>query len=466
MIPLSEPTSKYDEDYHRHDFHSEDGTHLATIEFDDITDERGGIWCELTIWLRTATAPAEPVIGFERINLLTKTSIKGILGRLDTIGSMNWSQGIDTAIFRTITTYRSSGSELSWMEDRPITADDNPYLLEPFIAREGVSLLFAPKGTGKSTFALQLAWAVASGEGFGGYKPLRTGTVMYLDFEDVVRPHELRLAAMADDFGNKIRHFRITRSLKDSRRLIKRLVRDEGIVMVVLDSVALARASDVSGSEATIKMFKTLAQLGVPVLAIDHMTKENNKAVATGKMDVREASPIGSQFTESSARLGWFMIELPQSTKLKKVFNLYNSKNNHAPKNEHLGLTMEIVPGEFHSMKSITYTLSGQPFEVIVADIMKMTKAQRLLLWHFKQQREEGGVIPMTLKAMNKSGINGSTLRGIVTSKNTEWWEQIRGSKQYTLTPDGLEAAIFVDSMFGGANEGANNGQEQRGKGE
>lgn len=450
MIPLTDPDSYYEEDFHRHTFNV-DGETMAVIEFDDIEDERGGLWCEVTVYCKLMNS-SEPVIAYQRTNLLTTTTsgIKGIVTKLENVGTMNWQAGMDTAVYRTVTQYRSTSSTMQWMERRVATADDSPYLLEPFIARSGVTVLFGPKGTGKSTFALKLADAVSSGEGFNEHKPTEVGPVLYLDFEDTARPHEFRLSAMTDnDVEERIMHVRITKSLKDTRRMLRKLVRDNDAVLVVLDSVALARAADVSGSEATIKMFKTLAQLGVPVLAIDHMTKEDNKAVATGKMDARQATPIGSQFTESSARLAWFMNEMPQSTNELKVFNLYNTKNNHGPKSNPLGMKVHIEQGEHQQMKTITFEMGNRTHESIVADAMTMTQGQTLLVWHFTQQREDGKVIPMRLTEMEKSGIPGSTIRVMVTTRHAEWWEQIMGSKQYTLSTLGLEMAILYNSAFG-----------------
>ena len=457
MIPLQNPESKYEEDYHRHEFYADAGEgrqHVATIEFDDIEDERGGLWCEVTVKVHVGSTSDEPAVAYERVNLLTKgtksTGIKGLVEGLDINHSgINWLRGFETATFRTITQYRSTSSTSAWMERRVATEGDSPYLLEPFIARSGVTVLFAPKGTGKSTFALRLAYAIASGEGFNGHLPTEVGPVMYLDFEDTARPHEFRLSAMTDEsLDGLIRHVRITKSLKDTRRLLRKMVRDDQVALVVLDSVALARAADVSGSEATIKMFKTLAQLGVPVLAIDHMTKEDNKRVATGKMDARQASPIGSQFTESSARLAWFMNMLPQSTAGVKVYNLYNTKNNHGPESPVIGMTVRITQGEHHQMETVEFEMDESGHDALVMDMLKMKKGQELLVWHFSQQREDMKVIPMTMKAMEQSGVKGSTIRAEVTSKHPEWWEKVEGSKMYAMSTLGLEMAMLFKAAF------------------
>lgn len=454
MIPLTNPKSYYEEDFHRHVFMDEEGSSVAVIELDDIEDDRGGLWCEVTVYCKFAGN--DPVVAFQRVNLITATGsgVKTIVTKLGDIGSMDWAGGMDVAVYRTVKTYRSDSTQSEWLTRVVQTSDDNPYLLKPFISRTGTTVMYGARGSGKSTFALKLAYAVASGEGIFGEVPIEVGPVLYLDFEDVARPHSFRLSALADgELDNLIFHVKITKSLKDARRLIRKIVRDEGIKLVVLDSVALARAADVSGSEATIKMFKTIEQFGVPILAIDHMTKEDNKRVATGKMDSRESSPIGSQFTESSARLTWFYNKMPQSTSFRKHVNLYNPKNNHGPEHDPIGIVVEITQGKHGQMTDLEFKMKSAPHDAIVANETKIHKHQELLLWHYTQQREGGGVIPMTLKEMGKSGINSSTIRVIVTTRNADWWEQVKGGKQYTLTPDGLEAAIFVNGMFGVAKD-------------
>lgn len=466
MIPLQNPEPRYEEDYHRHEFYSEDRQHLATIEFDDIEDEGSGkLFCEIAVYCHIGNTTTRPLIAFERVNLLNRGAARGwlmnVVTKLNDTGSLNWEQGLDFAVHETIVNYRSTSSDGTWAAWGD-NNEESPYLLRPFVANSGVTVLYGPPGSNKSMFALRLGLGVATGDGYNDEKPLRTGPVMYVDFEDEVATHEYRLSAMArelnmepEDVEGLIWHERITRNLKDAKRKLRRIVRDKGIVMVVIDSIGLARAADVSGSEATIKLFKMFAQLNVPILAIDHMTKEDNKRVWTGKMDAREATPIGSQFTQSSARLAWFMNVMPQSTAKSKQINLHNTKHNHTPQHSVIGMTIKLDWNDNDILTSAKFTANGRSFDAVVADMMAMTKAQELLLWHFTQQREGGGVIPMTLKDLGRSGINGSTLRVIVTSKNSGWWRQVTGSKQYTLSDDGLEAASFVNGMFGGAETGA-----------
>ncbi|MCL1593391.1 MAG: AAA family ATPase [Actinomycetia bacterium] len=467
MIPLTDPVSEYSEDFHKHDFYDEDGTHLATIEFDEIEDDRSGTWCEVTVWTHVGHDNPEPDIAFERVNLLTKGgSMASILKRLELLGSVNWVQGFSTAVFRTITNYRTASSEGVWLDPLDSNADDatEPFLLKPFIASSGTTVLYGMQGSAKSMLAVRFSLTVATGKPFDGVKPTRKGPVLYVDFEDTPEPHQYRLFAIAQEMGmtmdemkGLIYHERVSRDLKSARRRLSRIVRDNGIVLVIIDSVGLALAGDVSGSEQTIKLFKMFSRLNAAVLAIDHMTKENNTKMALGTLKWQESTPIGSQYTTSSARLVWFLNELPQSTDRRKVSNLYNTKANHVAKHKPIGMTVDMDWNKKGLLTEVKFTTTGGMIDAVTAKEMELGKHQQLLVWHFRQQREDGNVIPMRLVDLSRgSGVGSSTVNSIVTSKNASWWEQLPGSKQYIISPDGMEMAMLYASWNTGSEIGAN----------
>lgn len=450
MIPLDNPTSHHEEDFHSHDFFTDEGDHVCTIEFDDLEDERGGLWGEMSVTWHLGQQGAMPFIAFERVNLLTKTGAIGkVVARLEGSSYLaNWQQGMDVAIYRTIVAYRGSSSEGDWMEWIEGSAEDTPFLLFPWISAAGTTVLFGPPGSNKSMFALRLSLAVALGDEIFGHKPIRSGPVMYLDFEDDRNPQEFRITAFAREMGMEpedlkglVYHEKVTKNLKAASRRIRRLVRELGIVMVVVDSIGRARGGDVSASDVTIKMFESLAQLRVPVLAIDHMTKEENKRVWTNTYDAREAMPIGSVYTQASTRLGWFMNVLPDSTDTHKKYNCYNTKHNHVPEQDTRGLEFKASSDEWGNIHNAAFSVNRMSH--YVAPVVKRNKQTDLLLWHFSQQREDLKVIPLTLKDMDRSGISSSTIRNTVTDKRSEWWEKVKGAGSlYVLSVLGLEVAI------------------------
>jgi hypothetical protein len=76
-------------------------------------------------------------------------------------------------------------------------------------------------------------------------------------------------------------------------------VEERGVVLGILDSVGMGRGGNAVAAEDTIRMFRALREVGVPFLAIDHVSKEA-KAKKGGEVDA-----YGSIYTMNSARLAW-----------------------------------------------------------------------------------------------------------------------------------------------------------------
>lgn len=58
-----------------------------------------------------------------------------------------------------------------------------PWLIQPYIPREGVIFLYGKKGVGKSPLTWSLAHSVASGEPWLGLPVQNTGTVLYIEVD-------------------------------------------------------------------------------------------------------------------------------------------------------------------------------------------------------------------------------------------------------------------------------------------
>lgn len=57
------------------------------------------------------------------------------------------------------------------------------YLLEPWLPKAGICMVFAKRGVGKTFFALEIAMAVASGDTFLSFKAPKPARVLYIDGE-------------------------------------------------------------------------------------------------------------------------------------------------------------------------------------------------------------------------------------------------------------------------------------------
>jgi hypothetical protein len=174
------------------------------------------------------------------------------------------------------------------------------WLLRPLVSGVGASGLIAPGGSWKSMVALAAAAAVASGSAHWiGWKPTRTGPVLYLDWEADADTHAERLAALAgsEPAPPDLWYTEERQPLRRSADVLAKRVGELGAVMVVVDSVMLARGGDAFSPESTIGFFAALRQIGVPALLVDHKSRT---AVRKGW-----EGAFGSVVNDNMRRLTW-----------------------------------------------------------------------------------------------------------------------------------------------------------------
>ena len=457
MIPLKDPASLFEDDYHSHTFFTTEGEPICTIEFDGIEEGRGGgIDCDCIVtWLLGDPKNKVPAV-MERVNLMARErgSMASVIKSLIDDGAYiaNWKEGFKAAVYASIIEWRGNASEGGWLEMQDATEADSPFLLRPWISATGTTILFAPPGSNKSMFALWMSLAVAMDKELWGEKPLKSGPVLFVDFEDEKSVHQFRFSAMLrsldldeEDVNGLIYHERVTRSLKMAKRRIRKLVRDLGCPLVVVDSISRARGSDVSSSEATVKLFEMFAQLGVPVLAIDHMTKEENKRIWTNNYDAREAQPLGSGVTQNSVRLGWMMNVLPGETDTYKRYNLYNTKHNNVEVQATRGLIFRADSDEWGTILHASFETTDMEF-FVEQPKAESNKAVLMLNWHFNEQRKVGSPQAFTgTEIAAGSGVNRNTVVGHL--RDSGYWSKIDGSKQYLISDDGMQAALMYEEL-------------------
>ena len=340
---MSKPeiTEFHDDDYHSYTFVTAKGQQVCRFEVDNAHEERSQVHGEVTVYYLFDGEPSGPVFAHQRLNLMTdkRPNIELLTALADV---WPWEEFYEHAKRVTIDSFRNPQAPRSLKEDftnEPLA----PFLLEPFVLYQGVSLLFGPGGTGKSMVALSMAIAVASGRTVFGRKPTETGNVLYIDYEDSFETHQRRLAALLngmdmtmDDLEHDILWLRPPQSVAKMRRQLRTMMRDADPVLVILDSVGLARGGDAMGSEETIRLFFSLNQLGRSVVAIDHVTKEDQRA---SKM----LTPYGSIYTVNSVRLAWAIQRADASNELKTYLNLKQTKRNNVAFHEPLGAEMTFV---------------------------------------------------------------------------------------------------------------------------
>lgn len=317
------------------------------IMFDRMQDgENGAIWCEAQGFIdidgehKTLTPPT-------RINLMNGTrgaaGWKGFVqGLEETSEHIQWNEAMSIAVSAAIELYRNGDREIV-LTPRGVDKS-HPFLLEPFIASSGVSVFFGEGGTGKSLIALAMAVTVASGYPMFGKLPQRQGPVMYFDYEDDSDVHAERLEAIIAGTNIELKHPIYHRSLvakvAQSQSSMRRSIDDTGSVLAVLDSIGMGRGGNANTAEDTVRLFRALRSLGVPTVAVDHVSKEDKRS---GDL----ITPYGSVYTVNSARLLWgAVVAESNSNHDVKYLNLQNTKANRTHLHAPIGLKVTYANSE------------------------------------------------------------------------------------------------------------------------
>jgi hypothetical protein len=324
----------HDEDYHTYTMETGEGQAVCRFEIDRVYMDKTGVWGEVTVWYLFEGEPTVPLIAYQRCNLINdrRPGIELLVARADI---WPWEEFYERAKQLTVGVAREPTpvATLEPSED----SEYPPFLVEPFVLDQGVSLLFGPGGTGKSMLALSMGVSVASGHTVFGRRPERMGPVLYIDYEDTKQTHERRLTALLagsgmehGDLEHPIKWVRPQQSVSKIRRDLSHYMREHQPALVIIDSIGLARGGDAMGSDETIRMFSTLNRLPTAVLGIDHMTKEDQRG---GKM----LTPYGTIYTVNSVRLAWAVRAAEASTSEVTYLNLKQTKRNNVAAHEPLG---------------------------------------------------------------------------------------------------------------------------------
>ena len=206
--------------------------------------------------------------------------------------------------------------------------DDAPFILKPFIANSGSTVMYGEGGLSKSLLALAMAVSVSTGVPIFGKAPTVVGPVLYFDYEDDASAHARRLQALCRSFGIpmsevNIFHKALVSKVTTSKRAMTKEVEDAGAVLGILDSVGMGRGGSATAAEDTIRMFRALREVGVPFLCIDHVSKE-----AKDKKGA-DVDAYGSIYTMNSARLAWSLVRQHSGSGDAILIHAKNTKANH-----------------------------------------------------------------------------------------------------------------------------------------
>jgi hypothetical protein len=237
--------------------------------------------------------------------------------------AVDWDSLIDSACGLVVDEVRRTEPAARLVAQRH---EDAAFLIEPFLVRNEINVLFADGGSGKSYLALLLAIAAAYGITLpGGYGTTRKVKTLYLDYETNRPSMERRLYQILagqglEDQGG-IFYLPMDRPLVDAIPALRAAIRDKDVGLLVIDSFALACGADPEGTEAAVSGMRALRKLGrdVTVLVLAHVSKAMADKGGPGR-------PFGSVFVSNIARSAWEIRRTNDDSEL--IVSLHHRKVN------------------------------------------------------------------------------------------------------------------------------------------
>ena len=173
-----------------------------------------------------------------------------------------------------------------WRQGEPIvnlgavTPSPEPaYRLHPFLLEEESTLIYGDGGIGKSYVAAYLASQIDQGVKIGAFTPIQ-GRVLYLDYETNSQIAARRFQALTKGFGfgdtSQVLYRFCYQPLAADIAEIQKIVAEENIEFIVVDSAGPACGGDPESAASAINYFTSLRSLRKTSLTIAHRSKSGS----------------------------------------------------------------------------------------------------------------------------------------------------------------------------------------------
>lgn len=286
---------------------------------------------------------------------------------IDKADRQNITRLVDQAVGMAIRLHNER-NEVVLLADVPVEDDLSiKYVVPPFVVEDGASIIFGQGGGTKTYFALYLGLCVALGLPFFGAE-VQQRNVLFLDYEASKQRLAARMKLLLGglDLGEERPPFHYWsaegRSLQDLVPALRRVIKDYQIGVIIVDSAALACGGDASEQTVATDYFNAVARLGVPVLTIAHITKDEEG----------DKYPFGSVFWHNSARTTWNVKSVDEGDAI--FTGLFNRKVNDAKRQEALGFRFDF----YEKSVELTTTPDVHP-EIAEQRLRKVSLSQRIL---------------------------------------------------------------------------------------
>lgn len=235
-----------------------------------------------------------------------------------------WGNVIDESFYAIVDKFRE-GNKAETM-DNLASSPPRTYAISPIITKGVANLMWAPGGSYKSYFGLLTCVMVDRGLDFLDMHA-RKGNALYLDWEEDSDVFKNRLLAIQrglvlpnPETSGIIRKEMAAEKLSTSIEELSKLIHDNDITYVCIDSLNPALAGNSVDSDAIEEYFASLRQLGVTSLSLDHANRSGEKS---GNWSIH-----GSAFKYNRSRQVYEVKKVQVPNSQVSQFGLYHRKSN------------------------------------------------------------------------------------------------------------------------------------------
>jgi len=249
-------------------------THSIRILLDHLKDGDSGPTAEIAI--RSLVNGTDRHVHRTRLNLLTTTARRTLVSHLgERMPPLKeyWAGLLEYVSECTIQAYRQGEPAVALWDVE--TSEGLAYRFRPLLHEGAINLIFGAPGSLKSWVALFMGFCV--------HVPVKgweaePGRVLYLDYERDEKINRKRLGAISSGLGvlgerSQFDYRRCYYRLVDDLPEIQRLVLQNDIRFLIVDSAGGASGGDVLDNAEAIRCMLGLRSLGITVLVLAHEPK-------------------------------------------------------------------------------------------------------------------------------------------------------------------------------------------------
>ncbi len=283
---------------------------------------------------------SETLLHITRVNLLSTTTMTSLAKRLgENSQSIPWTDVLTYVVGKTLEVARRGEPivEIWPSEDDTLTPE---YLLEPLLYWNHPNVLFGDYGSLKSGMALVIAYVVQLPypNNTLGLKTRDESTIcLYLDYEDDSSSFRKRWSALERGLKQgamPIQYKRMTATVSESVGELQRIIADNKVGLLIVDSLGPAAKGNLNDSEPAIKYHAALRQFGITSLTLAHTSKDQF---------TKRRTIFGSVFFTNLARSVWECKSEQETGEDEATISLKHTKANLSKLHPPLGYTFSFT---------------------------------------------------------------------------------------------------------------------------